>query len=297
MQLRYIPHADIDRQLYNSCIHFAINGRAWGYKWYLDATARRFDVLVEGEYESVMPLVWDQNWLGRKRVTMPVLTPALGVFSVNVLSAKRLGYFVREVAARFDAVDLTFTSDAARAGEVDWTWSPEPAYVLPLAELPYESLAGGYGSDLLRRLSQAQAAGLLVHANLKPERISAFVAEHARGGQQLQHPMLRVLYNALHRGWGWTSAVSDADGKLLAVAAFVFTHSRITPILTAESPSGKTVHALDLLFDYALRQSAGRPVLFEFGEGDRARGEGFGAKPENRWHAHKASKLLGVLPL
>ncbi len=296
MRLRHIQHADIDRQLYNSCVHYALNGRAWGYKWYLDATARHFDILVEGEYESVMPLVWDQNWLGRTRLKTPVLTPGLGVFSVRVLSPKRLGYFLREAEARFDTIDLTFTGDAARDEETPWAWDGRHNLTLGMSDAPYEELAAEYSSETLRRIATAQKAGLLVHANMKPERVAAFVAEHAPGGQRLQHPMLRVLYNAMHRGWGWTSAVTDKEGKLLAVAVFVFTHGRIARVLDAESPFGKTQGALALLYDYALRQAAGRQVVFDFASGDAER-YGFGAKPEKLWHAKKKGKLLGVLPV
>ncbi len=297
MHVRYIRFEDIDRQLYNSCIHYALNGRAWAYKWYLDATARRFDVFVEGEYESVMPLVWSKNWLGRKRISMPVLTPSLGVFSVHVLSPKRLDYFVREVSARFDKVDLNFAGQTVKSEETDWTWSSHSNLVLPLEGLSYEEAAGAYDSHLLRRLAIANTAGLLVHANLKPERLAAFVAEHTPDGQRLQHPMLRVLYNAMHRGWGWSSAVSDVEGKLLAVAAFVFTHGRIAPILVSESAAGARVHALDLLFDYAIRQSAGRPVLLDFASSNDSKYAGFGAKPEQVWQANQQTKVLGVLPI
>lgn len=296
MRLRYIEHADIDRQLYNSCIHYALNGRAWGYKWYLDATARRFDVLVEGEYESVMPLVSDQDWLGRTQLGTPVLTPALGVFSVRVLSPKRLGYFLREAEARFDNIDLSFTGEAARGDAPGWKWDERDNLVLPCADVTYEELAGEYSPVILRQIAAAQRAKLLVHANLKPERVAAFVAEHVAGGQTLQHPMLRVLYNAMHRGWGWTSSVTDDSGQLLAVAAFVFTHGRIAKILDAESPSGKTQGALALLYDYALRQSAGRQVVVDFASNDLER-YGFGAKPEKVWRAKKSAKLLGILPI
>ena len=298
MRLRYVPHAEIDRQLYNSCIHYALNGRAWGYKWYLDATARHFDVLVEGEYESVMPLVTSENWLKRMRLDQPVLTPGLGVFSVRVLSQKRLGYFLREAAARFDRVDLTFTGETAHGtGEdEDWEWTRGQNLAINIAGADYETLAAEFAPDTLRQIALARKSDLLVHANLKPERVAAFVAEHLDDGQRLQHPMLRVLYNAMHRGWGWTSAVTDKAGQPLAAAAFVFTHNRVARVLDVESPAGKRVGALSLLYDYALRQSAGRQIVFDFASGDERR-YGFGASPEALWHARKQSRLLGVLPV
>ena len=302
MDLRYVAHDDIDRQRYNSCVHYALNGRAWAYKWYLDATARRFDVLVEGEYESVMPLVHDTTWSGRPRLTTPVLTPALGVFSVHVLSRKRMGYFVREADARFDVVDgLGFTGEPARggAGEVDWAWDDRRTYRLDVDGRDYEAIAGAYDADLLRAIARAEARDLLVHANVKPERVAAFVARHLPGGDRLQHPMLRVLYNALHRGWGWTTAVTTTDGDLLATNVFVLTHGRVASVLPCVSPAGREAGALDLLFDYAVRQAAGRPVALDFADadGDAARWTRFGAVPERHYVTSKATKLLGVLPL
>jgi len=298
MNITYVKHEDIDRQKYNSCIHYALNGRAWGYKWYLDATARRFDVLVEGEYESVMPLVWDTTWSGRKRLHNPVFTQALGLFSVHVLSQKRLGYFMREVDSRFDVIESGFTGEPSRyEKDVNWTWQDERNQVLDVDGREYDTIAGEYSSDLLRVLDQSMSSNLLVHGNQKPEKVAAFMEKYYQNGEKLQHPMLRIIYNAMHRGWGWSTAVTDADGNWLASNVFVFTHGRISSLAPCESPAGKKVGALDLLFDYAIRQAAGRPISLDFVSTDQDQYSRFGASSERFWKAQKTSKLLGVLPM
>ncbi len=302
MNIRYIAYEDIDRQLYNSCVHYALNGRAWGYKWYLEATARRFDVLVENEYESVMPLVWDTTWSGRKRLYTPPFTTALGVFSVHVLSQKRMGYFLREVDARFDKVEYGFTGEPSRnTVDVEWSWRDERNLLLDIAGRSYEELAGNYSSDLLRSLQQSDDANLLVHGNQKPERVAAFMVNNYPRGEQAQHPLLRVLYNALHRGWGWTSAVTDSAGELLATNAFVYTHGRIASLAPCESARGRQLGALNMLMDYSLRQAGGRSIVFDFASTDAQRWGAFGAAGESGseryWLAHKSSKLLGVFPI
>jgi hypothetical protein len=298
MTIRYIKYEDIDRQKYNSCVHYALNGRAWGYKWYLEATARRFDVLVEGEYESVMPLVWDTTWSGRKRLISPVFTPGLGVFSVHVLSQKRMGYFLREVDARFDVIDVQFTGKPSRnTTEVDWEWKPDYNQVINIASRDYEAVASNYQSDLLRNLELSHNADLLVHGNQKPEKVAAFMVKHFPNGERLQHPMLRVLYNALHRGWGWSTAVTDREGNWLASNVFVFTHGRVCSLAPCESPEGRELGALNLLYDYAIRQAAGRPIILDFASKDEGRLAGFGASSERNWQANKSTKLLGLLPV
>jgi len=298
MNITYVKYEDIDRQKYNSCIHYALNGRAWGYKWYLEATARRFDVLVENDYESVMPLVWDKTWSGRKRLLNPVFTPALGVFSVHVLSQKRLGYFLREVDARFDVINSGFTGEPSRyEKDNDWAWQDERNLILDIDGREYDVIAGEYSSDLLRSLDQSMSADLLVHGNQKPEKVAAFMEKYYPNGERLQHPMLRILYNAMHRGWGWSTAVTDREGNWLASNVFVFTHGRIASIAPCASPEGKKLDALDLLFDYAIRQAAGRPITIDFASTDDEQYTRFGGSLERFWKAKKSSKILGVFPV
>lgn len=94
MTIRHIPQEAIDKQLYNSCTHYATNGSIFGYDGYLNATAKEWDVLVEGDnYVSVMPLPKGRNWLGRQQLVQPKLLPYLAVYSVKPLSPKRIQAF------------------------------------------------------------------------------------------------------------------------------------------------------------------------------------------------------------
>ena len=298
MRIRYIPYEEIDRQLYDSCIHYALNGRAYAYKWYLEATARRFDVLVENEYESVMPLVWDTTWSGRKRLINPAFTQSLGVFSVHVLSQKRMGFFLREVDARFDVVESNFTGEPSRYEEdLSWNWKDARNVLLDVDTRQYDDIAAQYDSTLLRSLQKSDDANLLVHGNSKPEKLAEFMVKHYPKGTFMQHAVRRILYNALHRGYGWTTSVTDQAGEVLAMNAFVFTHGRIYSIAQTQSSKGEEVGALDLLFDYAIRQASGRQVILDFMSTDAEQYLRFGASQERFWQAHKSTKLLGVLPI
>ena len=292
MVLRYIAYDDIDRQLYNSCVHYAINGRTWAYKWYLDATSRRFDVLVEGEYESVMPLVWDKDWLGRKRLFMPELTPSLGIFSVHVLSPKRVKAFLEEAYGRFDRIELDLSGPGALSPELNYEVERRDRPVVAIADRNYEELASDYDSDLLRKLHLAEEANLLVHNNIKPEKAAAFIAEHYRGGQKLQHPMLRILYNAMHRGIGWANSVNDVSGEMLGVGVFVASHNRISCVMMAENARGKSLGAGSRMFDFTLRQAAGSTLLIDLPADSEQGIAGFGESRESFLRAKVQSPIF-----
>ncbi|MEM6725303.1 MAG: hypothetical protein AAF598_14780 [Bacteroidota bacterium] len=94
MEIRYLKRDEIDQLKWDSCVHYANNGQVYGYTWYLDNVAEDWDGLVEGDYESVFPLVWNSKIFGIKQLYQPFLSQQLGLFSVNLLSKARLQTFI-----------------------------------------------------------------------------------------------------------------------------------------------------------------------------------------------------------
>ena len=93
MEIRFIEGKDIDKVKWNSCIHYATNGNIFAYKWFLDYVAKDWHALVEGDYESVFPLVWKKGLLGKDELYQPSLMRELGIYSINVLSRARVQRF------------------------------------------------------------------------------------------------------------------------------------------------------------------------------------------------------------
>ena len=50
MDIRLVPQEEIDKTKWNSCVHYAANGKIFGYKWYLDNVAIDWVGLVVLDY-------------------------------------------------------------------------------------------------------------------------------------------------------------------------------------------------------------------------------------------------------
>ena len=61
-QIKYLQYKEIDKAKWDVCITNAPNGLIYGYSFYLDCMARRWDALVLGDYEAVMPLTWNKKY-------------------------------------------------------------------------------------------------------------------------------------------------------------------------------------------------------------------------------------------
>ena len=269
MNIRFLPGEEIDKQLYNSCVHYATNGSIYGYDWFLNNTAREWDVLVEDDnYTSVMPLPRRRNWLGRQYLFQPRLIPELAVYSVNVLSKKRIQSFWDAIPEDYRGGELTVepASVPTDPGRFAVTAAHGEAVFL---NRPYAEIVDDFPGDYFRRLALAEAADLVPALPTKPEKLAAFWLEQNGRGRDHEwrfHAMQRLMYQVLHRGWGNAFAVQQRDGTILAVLFLVYSHGRIFPMFAAESAAGAAVGAGTLLRDNLLHSHAERQLKIKRSE-------------------------------
>jgi len=263
MDIRFLQQDELDKQLYNSCVHFATNGSIYGYDWFLNATAREWDFLVEVDGESwvtVMPLPRVENWLNRTKLEQPRLVPELAVYSVNALSPKRIQSFWDAIPAEYRGGGLTVEPASVPKDQGRFTVTAAGGTALRLDQ-PYEEIIGDFSPGYHEGLLRAEDADLRPAPSFKPEKLADFwlaVNSKTAENEWRYHAMQRLMYQVLHRGWGGTHAVQNAAGETLAMTFIVYSHNRIFPLFTTESKAGKAVGALAHLWDNLLKTHAGK---------------------------------------
>ncbi|MEZ4994526.1 MAG: hypothetical protein R2824_29160 [Saprospiraceae bacterium] len=281
MDIRFVPREEIDKVKFNSCVHYATNGNIFGYIWYLDYVAKDWDALVEGDYESVFPLVWRTNTLGKKELYQPDLMRELGIFSIHVLSAKRLQAFIEAIPDEYTRIDIRLNEQNFPIKDVPYELEEVDNFQLLLTST-YEELQSKFQPELIQALTIAEAADLLPTTSVKPEQIAKLYRQYTTrksGLDRNYHALQRIMYNALHRGWGFASGVQNRAGELLAANFYIYSHKKVMSLVPVQSPEGKKVEALFYLFDMLLRSHAGRPLILDFNvDGDARLAQAFGGE-------------------
>jgi len=286
MEVRLIKREDIDKLKWDSCVHYANNGNVYGYSWYLDNVTENWDGLVEGDYESVLPLVWNDKMLGYKQIYQPFLAQQLGVYSIHVLSPRRITAFVEAIPKEYRKVTMHLNERNKIADLNGFDVQPRTNLVLDLNQ-PYEILEKNYSKNHKRSLKKARTFGNVINGNIKPEKlmeqykkyqgvkIKDFKEEH-------YHAAHRIIYNALHRGRGFMSGITSKDGEMLASAFFTITHNRLILLFPSTTPLGRERNSMHLLLDMMIQTNSGKPMLLDF-EGSSVESiaryyKGFGAR-------------------
>jgi hypothetical protein len=134
----------------------------------------------------------------------------------------------------------------------------------------YENLADRYSPVFRNALDKSIANGLMSAESISPEQYAAFYEKNGPGNKRQRekdkHALLRIIYNALHRGWGFLSGISDEKGVLSAADFYITSHSRMMSLAPVISKNGEAFGAAAMQFDFLLRTNAGKPLLFDFNE-------------------------------
>src|ERR1039458_6261489 len=103
--IRYIHHSQINKKDWDSCIGNSANTTIYAYSWYLDAVCPAWEALVEGEYETVMPLTPNKKY-SIHYLFQPFFTQQLGVFSNYLRTESKINQFLSAIPEKFKFVEI-----------------------------------------------------------------------------------------------------------------------------------------------------------------------------------------------
>ena len=259
---RYCTFDEIDPHKWDSSIHYSPNGNIFSYHWYLKAVWREFDAIIEGDYESLMPLPPQRL---RKRDL--ILVPELGPYSINRINKKKVNTFLRMADEKVDYTLYPINSriDKQYINREDRL----PFHTLHMID-SYDRILDRYSEEAKRAIVDLPEQDITITSGLKPE----VIIEHSSHSDDHNNALLRIMYHAMHKGIGWSSAVkSKKDDQFLAISFFVTSHNTIHEIFSFTRGSNQSRY---LLYDLLIRQNAGKPSrIASTVDGEALEGVGF----------------------
>jgi len=298
--IKYYNHKEIDKKLWDKAVDEAFNGNIYVYSWYLDIVHPYWDALIEDDYKRIMPLPISKKW-GVKYMLQPFFTQQLGVFSSAILTPEVVMEFIDKIPKDIKYIDINLNAYNRIAGEGLQT-EVHKNHLLDLIN-EYPVIKKHYSSNLKRNLKKAEAQGLVIMKNVKPEEIVKLFRQNR--GKKVKHwkdrhylRLQHLMYMSMHKGKGMTYGVYSKENTLLAGACFLKSHSKLVFIFSGQSQDGKKSGALAFLLDGVIKQYTPGNYILDF-EGSDQEGlarfyKGFGAK-ETTYLSIRKNKLPAPL--
>jgi hypothetical protein len=261
--IRYVPRHDIDTTRWDTCIDQAANSLLYGFHFYLDhMTSGKWDALILGDYEAVMPLPWRRKY-GIRYCYQPPFTQQTGIFSAQPLSKEIIDTFLQTTRDHFRFAELFLNY-----GNAHPTLQPRTNYTLSL-DAPYEHIAKGYKKILLYSLKLATRASLVYTTDIDLD--TALAANAREYAARTPHVTKtdRVHFQALctilqNRGQLVLRAAAGPDKQLLATALLFRDPHRLYLLQSTTPKAGRKVEANRFLLDAIIREFATQSLMLDF---------------------------------
>lgn len=276
--IEYIPYHKIDKVKYDRCIELSKERRIYAFSWYLDCVTVSWDVLVEDDYRSVMPLPKNVKY-GIPYIFTPSWVQQLGVFSKQPVSADKVIQFIRSIPGKFLWIDYQLNSENNYQGSGSVN---KKNYLLSLRS-GYEEIEKGFNKNRKRILNKK-------FSSLKLDKKGAndvFMENYRALNKPYPLPDQAVeKLKCLCSGTKDQVQVWNvfSEGRFVGGLIWLQDTSRITYLVPMATELGKQLHVPTYLVDALIREFQGQDLVLDF-EGSMVEGvekfyQSFGADVE-----------------
>ncbi len=265
--IRYLRHDEIDFDKWDRCVDHAMNGMLYAWSWYLEMVSPAWDAIVEGDYESVMPLPTKKKW-GIAYIYQPFFAQQLGVFSTRSLSSEVIGRFVHAIPRRFLYADICLNTFNAL--------SPAPnrkVYQLRTFELDliqdHQRLVEAYSENTRRNIKKAEKNGVFVASQGRPEDIiQAFKDNRGRDLRSFSERdylvLKHIIYSGMHKGQVKTYVAYTRENTFCAGGVFYNSNNKVIFLFSGMTAEARGNGAMFMLIDAFIRDHAGQALILDF---------------------------------
>jgi len=277
--IRYIPAKHIDRTKYDLCIDNSPACRIYAYSWYLDCTCERWDLLIEGDYQTVMPLPVRFKY-GIPYIYTPSWVQQLGLFSEDLIDENKINSFVKAIPKKIRWIDYQFNSTNKLH---NLTSVLKRNYVLSLDQ-SFEEIQKNYNSNR-KRISKHCFKEYVIEKKGNAE----FFMSHYKKLNKSYHLLDQTIdkLNCLCQTGNGRVNIWNVfkEGIFIAGLLWLKDKKRITYLVPLADDQAKKLHIPTYIINELIKDYQTEELLLDF-EGSMLSGvekfyQSFGAKPEH----------------
>ena len=260
-KIRLLSRKEIDIAKWDLCIEESPNGLIYARHFYLDSMSKKWNALVLGDYETVMPLTWNRKF-GFSYLYQPPFTAQLGVFS-RQLRQENIDNFISETKThfRFAEIHLNFANSLSETIQ-------RANYILDL-ERPYAEIKKDYSTRIQDYLKKSVATGLryVVSVDFNTA-IKLFREQYSKRFSHVRKEDFQnfeLLCRELsERKMVIVREVKDKFDNLLCINIFFLDRNRIYNIMPVTLPAGKDLRAQFYMVDSLIHEFSTKDLILDF---------------------------------
>ena len=294
--IQYIKHKDIDKTKWDYCIETAPNGLVYALSWYLDIVSPQWDALIEGNYETIMPVTKKSKYL-IKYLIQPVFTQQLGIFGKNICE-ETIKNFYFEISKHFRFIRINLNYLNQGIADLDCI-TLKNNFVLDL-NMDYEKIKEKYNKSNLNNILKSKNKQVICILNNDFKEFYDFIhINYPYKYKASDYTTLQKLLSEFQKRQNTTIySIYNSQNTKLASALFIEYNKRAIYMFSSQTIEGRESRAAFYLLDNYIRTNSNKQLVLDF-EGSNIEGiaaffKGFGAINQPYFFLHK-SKIPSIL--
>ncbi len=259
--IKLLKHVEIDTARYNDALMNSGAGSIFMESWVLDALAPGWQLLVYGNYESILPVVVNHKF----RVKFPVQPPFMQQFSV-VGKERHTVLMLNFLRKKFYRGCINLGNTSLELTK-EFRVKKRPNYVLNLNR-SLEIIETSFSKDALKNLRKLRESGYTISSCTPVVVIETYRKAWGNLNQGLGEvnfiAMSEFLSLAVSKNKVELKAIYSAAGDLLAAGAFLIGQNKLHYILGGPTELGKLEGATHALIYQIIKQFAGTDMVLDF---------------------------------
>lgn len=273
MKLQYIEYENIDQQKWDACIAGCINGNIYAQSYYLNAMAGRWDALVSGDYEIVMPVTYRKKYF-IKYLYQPAFTQQLGIFFKTPPPGEVYHAFMSVLKKKFRYAGIMFNHLNLGMPGIE-TGKICSNFIVDLRPA-YPKIHAGYKSGFLKNLRRCEKFGFkyseAADTKMVIDMYYKLYAERSSGAGKKDYVSFKKICDRLQtEGCVYGRKVLDSNGNLAAAVVLLQHGNRLYNFISCITKKGRDEEANYFLYDRLISEFSCKGWLLDL-EGSDIKG-------------------------
>ena len=275
MEIIYVPYAAINKGKWDACINSALHPCLYVTSIYADAMAGKWDALILGDYQTVMPL-YARKKAGIKYLCQPAFLPHGGIFSASPITIKTTEAFIGKALEIFNFADIGL----AYPVQVGHTFKhmrvqERNNFVVHLA-LPYPEIRGRYAPGFTKSLNRLKKLSLQYMASEDIKEVTdlfkSLYLDKIAGLENADVKKMAALCKAMQVNNNTIIRKAySSDKELLCAVILLKYRDRLYNMISCITTAGKKAEANYFLYDKIMEEFSGKGMALDL-EGSDIKG-------------------------
>jgi len=256
MKIKHLKNHEIDFQKWDKTILNACNSLVYAESWYLDIVSPKWEALVLGDYEYVMPLPVKRK-LGISFLVQPPLTQQLGIFSAHKIDENIVELFIKNIPYRSYHLNLNEQNPYSKGIQ-------QPNLLLHLNK-DYQTLFAAYSTNTKRNVKKSHNQDVTLKANLSANDFLNFYYSIEKNYAEMPEGIINLLIEKSFEKEKITLfGAYNENNELVSALCLLHSQKRLIYLLPVSNKEGKESLAMFKIVDEVIKNYATRYFLLDF---------------------------------